>query len=132
VVVAITFVSAPFYLRQAEAAFGALDRSWLEASRTLGASEAATFVRIAIPAAMPGLVAGLALAWGRALGEFGATLMFAGALRGVTQTAPLAIYERFTTEFESALALSAVLVAVSAAILLTVKLATTQSRVAAA
>ena len=132
VVVAITFVSAPFYLRQAEAAFGALDRTWLEASRTLGASEARTFARIAIPAAMPGLVAGLALAWGRALGEFGATLMFAGALRGVTQTAPLAIYERFSTEFESALALSAVLVAVSAAILLTVKLATTQSRVAAA
>jgi molybdate transport system permease protein len=131
VVVAITFVSAPFYLRQAEAAFGALDRSWLEASRTLGASEAATFVRVAIPAAMPGLIAGLALAWGRALGEFGATLMFAGSLRGVTQTAPLAIYERFTTEFTSALALSAVLVAVSGAILLTVKLATAGSRVAA-
>jgi len=132
VVVAITFVSAPFYVRQAEAAFGALDRSWLEASRTLGACEAATFVRVAIPAAIPGLVAGLALAWGRALGEFGATLMFAGSLRGVTQTAPLAIYERFATEFTSALALSAVLVAVSGAILLTVKLATANSRVAAA
>ena len=132
VVAAVTFVSAPFYLRQAEAAFGALDRSWLEASRTLGAGEARTFARVAIPAALPGLVAGLALAWGRALGEFGATLMFAGSLRGVTQTAPLAIYERFTTEFESALALSAVLVAVSAAILLTVKLVTSQSRVAAA
>ena len=132
VVAAITFVSAPFYLRQAEAAFGALDRSWLEASRTLGANEAVTFLRIAVPAAAPGLVAGLALAWGRALGEFGATLMFAGALRGVTQTAPLAIYERFSTDFTSALALSAVLVAVSAAILLTVKLATTHSRVAAA
>ena len=132
VIVAITFVSAPFYLRQAEAAFGALDRTWLEASRTLGASEAATFARIAIPAAMAGLVAGLALAWGRALGEFGATLMFAGSLRGVTQTAPLAIYERFSTDFTGALALSAVLVATSAAILLTVKLATTHSRVAAA
>ena len=132
VVAAITFVSAPFYLRQAEAAFGALDRTWLEASRTLGAGEATTFLRIAIPAARPGLVAGLALAWGRALGEFGATLMFAGALGGVTQTAPLAIYERFATEFTSALALSAVLVAVSAAILLTVKLASAQSRVAAA
>ena len=132
VVAAVTFVSAPFYLRQAEAAFGALDRSWLEASRTLGAGEARTFARVAIPAALPGLVAGLALAWGRALGEFGATLMFAGSLRGVTQTAPLAIYERFTTEFESALALSAVLVAVSGAILLTVKLVTSQSRVAAA
>ena len=124
VVIALTFVAAPFYLRQAEAAFSALDRSWLEASRTLGASEATTFARIAIPAAAPGLIAGLALAWGRALGEFGATLMFAGSFRGVTQTVPLAIYERFATDFTAALALSAVLVAVSAAILLTVKLAT--------
>jgi molybdate transport system permease protein len=131
VVVALTFVAAPFYVRQAEAAFAALDRSWLEASRTLGAGEAATFARVAIPAAMPGLVAGLALAWGRALGEFGATLMFAGSFRGVTQTVPLAIYERFSSDFTGALALSAVLVAMSAAILLTVKLATT-NRVAAA
>lgn len=122
VVVALTFVSAPFYLRQAQAAFAALDPAWLEASRTLGASEGRTFARVAIPAAVPGLVAGLALAWGRALGEFGATLMFAGSFRGVTQTAPLAIYERFATEFTDALALSAVLVAVSAALLLAVKL----------
>ena len=71
----------------------------------------------------PGLVAGLALAWGRALGEFGATLMFAGSFRGITQTVPLAIYERFSTDFTGALALSAVLVAVSAALLLAVKLA---------
>ena len=62
---------------------------------------------------MPGLVTGGALAFGRALGEFGATLMFAGSLAGITQTAPLAIYERFATDFEGALALSAVLVAVS-------------------
>ena len=76
---------------------------------------------------MPGLVAGVALAWGRALGEFGATLMFAGSFRGVTQTVPLAIYEKFSTDFTGALALSAVLVAMSAAILLTVKLATNRS-----
>jgi molybdate transport system permease protein len=122
VVVALTFVSAPFYLRQGQAAFSAVDPSWLAASRTLGASEARTFARIAIPTAAPGLVAGGALALGRALGEFGATLMFAGSLQGVTQTAPLAIYERFSSDFEDALALSAVLVAVSAAILLTAKL----------
>ena len=122
--VALTFVAAPFYLRQAQAAFGAIDRTLLEASRTLGAGEALTFVRVAIPSAAPGLVAGLALAWGRALGEFGATLMFAGSFRGVTQTVPLAIYERFGTDFTAALALSAVLVAASAALLLTVKLAT--------
>ena len=127
VILALTFVAAPFYLRQAEAAFSALDRSWLDASRTLGAGEATTFARVAIPAALPGLIAGLALAWGRALGEFGATLMFAGSFRGVTQTVPLAIYERFATDFTAALGLSAVLVAVSAAILMTVKLATRAS-----
>ena len=121
VVVALTFVAAPFYLRQAQAAFGALDKSWLEASRTLGAGEGKTFARVAIPAAIPGLAAGLALAWGRALGEFGATLMFAGSFRGITQTAPLAIYGEFATDFDGALALSAVLVAVSGALLLAVK-----------
>ena len=81
-----------------------------------------TFAAVAIPAARSGLAAGLALAWGRALGEFGATLMFAGSFRGVTQTVPLAIYERFSTDFTGALALSAVLVAVSAALLMAVKL----------
>ncbi|MEA2310841.1 MAG: molybdate transport system permease protein [Solirubrobacteraceae bacterium] len=122
VVCALTFVAAPFYLRQAQAAFAAVDTRWLDASRTLGASERRTFARIAIPAAGPGLLAGLALAWGRALGEFGATLMFAGSFRGITQTVPLAIYERFATDFTGALALSAVLVAVSAALLASVKL----------
>jgi molybdate transport system permease protein len=122
VVVALVFVSAPFYLRQAQAAFAAVDPTLLEASRTLGVGEARTFLRVALPVARPGLLAGAALAWGRALGEFGATLMFAGSFRGVTQTAPLAIYERFSTDFTGALALSAVLVAVSAALLVSVKL----------
>jgi molybdate transport system permease protein len=123
VVVAMTFVASPFYLRQAQAAFESLDPRLLEASRTLGASEARTLMRIAIPLARHGLVAGGALAWGRALGEFGATLMFAGSLRGVTQTAPLAIYERFSTDFPAAIALAAVLLAVSAAVLAAVKIA---------
>lgn len=122
VVVALIFVASPFYLRGAQAAFGAVDRTLLDASRTLGAGEARTFFRVAVPAASRGLITGAALAWGRALGEFGATLLFAGSLRGVTQTAPLAIFERFTTDFPGALALSAVLVAVAAAILLGVKL----------
>ena len=122
VVVALTFVAAPFYLRQAIAAFEAIDTTLFDASRTLGASPARTFWRVAIPTALPGLVAGTALALGRALGEFGATLMFAGSFQGVTQTVPLAIYDRFATDFTAALALSAVLVAVSAAILLSVKL----------
>jgi molybdate transport system permease protein len=121
VVVALTFVASPFYVRQAIAGFEAVDPVLLDASRTLGASEARTFVRIAVPVARGALVAGAALAWGRALGEFGATLMFAGSFRGVTQTAPLAIYERFATDFTGALALAGVLVALSGAFLLTVK-----------
>ena len=121
VVAALTFVSAPYYVRAAQAAFAAVDRSLLEASRTLGAGPARTFARVAIPIARSGLAAGAALAWGRALGEFGATLMFAGSFRGVTQTAPLAIYERFATDFDGALALAAVLTALSLAILLSVK-----------
>ena len=122
VIVALTFVAAPFFIRGAQTAFAAVDRSWLEASRTLGASESRTFLRIAIPAAAPGMLAGLALAWGRAVGEFGATLIFAGSFRGRTQTAPLAIYERLGTDFDAALALSAVLVIVSATLLLSAKL----------
>ena len=122
VVVALTFVAAPFHIRQAIAAFESLDPALLDASRTLGAAPVRTFLRVAIPAALPGLVAGMALALGRALGEFGATLMFAGSFRGITQTVPLAIYDRFSTDFTSALALSAVLVAISAALLLAVKL----------
>ena len=122
VVVALTFVASPFYLRQAQAAFASVDHTLLEASRTLGASEARTFLRVMVPSAMPGLVAGAALALGRALGEFGATLMFAGSLEGVTQTVPLAVYDRFASDFDAALALSGVLVAVSVGILLAVKL----------
>ena len=122
VVVALTFVAAPFYLRGAMAAFEAVDRTLVDASRTLGASEARTFARVVIPNALGGLAAGGALALGRALGEFGATLMFAGSFEGITQTVPLAIYDRFSTRFEEALALSAVLVIVSAGILLGVKL----------
>ncbi len=122
VVVALCFVSAPFFIRQAHASFLAVDRSYLEASRDLGAGERATFLRVALPIARPGMLVGLALAWGRALGEFGATLMFAGSFQGVTQTAPLAIYDQFAIDLPAALALSAVLVAASAALLLSMKL----------
>lgn len=122
VVVALTFVAAPFYLRQAQASFASIDRSLMDAARTLGASEASAFLRVAIPAAGQGLGAGLALAWGRALGEFGATLIFAGSFPGITQTAPLAIFASFSQDFEGALALAAVLVLAAAALLLSVKL----------
>jgi molybdate transport system permease protein len=123
VVVALVFVSSPFYLRQATAAFAALDPALLEASSTLGAPEPRTFARVAVPLTLPALATGAALAWGRALGEFGATLMFAGSFRGVTQTAPLAIFELLGTDFNQSLALAAVLGAASAALLLTLKLA---------
>jgi len=121
VVVALVFVASPFYVRQAIAGFESVEPVLLEASRTLGASEARTFLRVGVPVARGALISGGALAWGRALGEFGATLIFAGSFRGITQTAPLAIYERFATDFPAALALSAVLVIAAAALLLGVK-----------
>ena len=124
VVVALVFVSAPFFLRQAIAAFAALDPRLLEAARSLGAGPFRAFRTVAVPTALPGLSTGLALAWARALGEFGATLLFAGSLQGVTRTAPLAIFSEFSRPggFVSALALSAVLIVVAAAILAGVKL----------
>jgi len=122
VVVAMAFVAAPFYVRGAIAAFEAVDPGLIDASRTLGGSEARTFARIALPGARAGLASGLALAWGRALGEFGATLLFAGSLQGRTQTAPLAIFEFLSRDFDASLALSGVLVVFSAVLLLGVKL----------
>jgi molybdate transport system permease protein len=121
VVMAVAFVASPFYLRGAIAAFEALDRNLLDASRTLGASPARTFFRVALPLATGGLGAGAALAFARGLGEFGATIMFAGSLQGVTQTFSLAIYEQFDVDFDVALAISAFLIVVSGALLLAIK-----------
>jgi molybdate transport system permease protein len=118
VVMALAFVALPFYVRQAVAAFSSVDRQLLGASRTLGVGAGGTFIRVGVPLARPGLSAGAALAWARALGEFGATIMFAGSLQGRTQTLPLAIYGQFSAgSFESALAMSALLVAVSGGLL---------------
>jgi molybdate transport system permease protein len=128
VVIAVAFVASPFYLRAAIAAFEAVDPNLPAAARTLGASPARTFVRIALPLAAGGLGAGWALAFARGIGEFGATIMFAGSLQGVTQTLSLAIYEQFDVDFDLALAIGAELVVVSAAILLTVKLLPTWTR----
>jgi molybdate transport system permease protein len=123
VVVAVLFVSSPFYLRQAIAAFETVDRDYLDASRTLGSGPARTFARVALPLAAGGLGAGAALALARGIGEFGATIMFAGNYPGRTQTLPLAIYQQFEGPgFNTALALGALLIVVSAAILLVVKL----------
>ncbi len=122
VVLAIVFVAGPFFLRTAIAAFEAVDGTLVDASRTLGAGPARTFARVALPLASGGLGAGAALAFARGLGEFGATIMFAGSLQGVTQTLSLAVYEQFDVDFDTALAIGAELVAASAALLLAVKL----------
>jgi molybdate transport system permease protein len=122
VVLAVAFVAGPFYVRPAIAAFEAVDQTLLAASRTLGAGPARTFFRVAFPLAGGGLGAGAALAFARGLGEFGATIMFAGSLQGVTQTLSLAIYQEFDVNFDSAVAISALLVLVSGALLLSVKL----------
>jgi len=122
VVLALIFVASPFYLRQAQASFRAIDPAVLEAARTCGASPMRVFTRIATPLAAPGLATGGAVAWARALGEFGATLIFAGSLQGVTQTAPLAIYDLLGSDQDAALALSCVLVLAAVAVLLAVRL----------
>lgn len=122
VVLAVTYVASPFYMRQAIAAFEGVDRSLTDAARTLGAGPARTFGRIALPLAARGLGAGAALSFARGIGEFGATIMFAGSLQGVTQTLSLAIYAQLDVNFDTALALGALLVVVSAAVLLTAKL----------
>ncbi len=121
VVMAITFVASPFYIRQAIAAFEAVDARLLDAARTLGAGPGRVFIRLALPLAGRGLAAGAALAFGRGVGEFGATIMFAGSMQGVTQTLSLAIYSQFDVNFDVAIALGAVMVAISAAILITAK-----------
>jgi molybdate transport system permease protein len=121
VVMAVVFVASPFYIRQGIAAFAAVDRMLLDASRTLGASPMRTFRRIALPLAAGGLGAGSALAWARGIGEFGATIMFAGSFQGETQTLPLAIYAQLDQERDVAIAIGALLVLVSVAILVAVK-----------
>ena len=122
VVLAVAFVSSPLYIRAAVAAFEGVDPNLVAASRTLGAGPGRTFFRVVLPLARTGLAAGEALAFARGLGEFGATIMFAGSLQGVTQTLPLAIYAQLDIDFDIALALGAFLVVVSVALLLTVKL----------
>jgi molybdate transport system permease protein len=122
VVLAVTYVASPFYVRTAIAAFESVDQDLVAASRTLGAGPARTFRRVALPLAGAGLGAGLALAFARGLGEFGATIMFAGSLQGVTQTLSLAVYQEFDVNFDNALAIGALLVLASALILFAAKL----------
>ncbi len=130
VVMAVAFVEAPFFLRGGIAAFEAVDRTLLDAARTLGAGPGRVFGRIALPLALGGLAAGSALALARGLGEFGATIIFAGSLQGVTQTLPLAIYAQLDANFDTALAVGALFVLLGAALLLALKLLPTWTRFA--
>jgi len=128
VVLAVMFVASPFYLRAGISAFEAVDPALTGAARTLGAGPGRTFFRVALPLAAGGLGGGWALAFARGIGEFGATIMFAGSLQGVTQTLSLAVYEQFDVDFDVALAIGAELVVVSAALLLAVKLVPSWTR----
>ena len=121
VVMAVVFVAGPFYVRGAIAAFEAVDANLLAASRTLGSGPARTFRKIALPLARSGLAAAAAISFARGIGEFGATLFFAGSLQGVTQTLSLGIYAQLDVDFEVALALSALLVLASAVVLFGIK-----------
>ena len=121
VVLAVAFVSGPLYVRAAIAAFEGVDANIVSASRTLGAGPARTFFRVVLPLARPGLAAGAALALARGVGEFGATIMFAGSLQGRTETLPVAVYNEFNTSFDAVLAISALLIALSAALLIALK-----------
>jgi molybdate transport system permease protein len=117
VTIAVAYVASPLYIRQAIAAFEATDPDLAAASRTLGAGPLRTFFRVVLPLARGGLIAGLALSFARGLGEFGATIMFAGSLQRVTQTLPLAIYAEFDRNFDATLAMSGVLVLFSIVLL---------------
>ena len=117
VVMAEAFVSAPFFVQAAIAAFRRVDENLLVVARTLGASPFRAFLRVGLPLAAPGLVAGSAMSWARSLGEFGATLLFAGNLTGRTQTLPLAVYTAMESDLRAAQALSLVMVAVAFALL---------------
>lgn len=124
VVLAQLFVAAPFYLRTAKAGFLAVDPEVEDAARTDGAGRWAVFRFVTWPLAFPFLLEGLVLTWARALGEFGATILFAGSLQGKTRTITLAIYAALESDLAPALVLSAVMVVVAFAVLLAVRVIT--------
>lgn len=117
VIVAEAFVAMPFLVVTVEGAFRGLDRGFEEAAATLGASPLTTFRRVTLPLVGPSLAAGAVLCWARALGEFGATITFAGNFPGRTQTMPLAVYLAMETDPDAAVALSLVLLVVSVLVL---------------
>ena len=121
VVIAQVFVAMPFLVISVEGALRGSDRRYEEAAATLGASRATVFTRVTLPMVLPGIGAGAILCWARALGEFGATITFAGNFPGTTQTMPLAVYMAMQRDPEAAIVLSLVLLLVSLAVLATLR-----------
>jgi len=128
VIMAQVFVSSPFYIRQARTSFEDVDLAYENAARTLGASRIYAFFSVILPIACNGLVSGAIMAFARSLGEFGATIMFAGNFQGRTQTMPLAIYTALQGDLDAALCLSLILVVISFAVIALVKMLTRRSR----
>jgi molybdate transport system permease protein len=124
VVMAQVFVSSPFYIRQARTSFEDVDPAFENAACTLGASRVYTFFRVTLPMACSGLISGAIMAFARSLGEFGATIMFAGNFQGRTQTMPLAIYTAMQGNLKAALCLALILVVFSFLVILAVKILT--------
>jgi molybdate transport system permease protein len=122
VVIAQVFVAAPFYVRSARAGFAGVDRDLEEMARSFGATEFQVFWRITTVASGPALAAGIVMSWARALGEFGATIMFAGSTAGQTLTLPLVVYGEFQAgNLEASIAAAAILVLAAAGVLLAVR-----------
>jgi molybdate transport system permease protein len=121
VVLAETFVAMPFLVITVEAGLRSMDRRYEDAAATLGAGRWTVFRRVTVPLIAPALIAGSALAWARALGEFGATITFAGNIQGRTQTTPLAVYNLLESDFPLAIVLSLVLLAVSIVVLVSLR-----------
>ena len=121
VVIAETFIAAPFFVGAAAAGFREVERRYLDAAMTLRAAPVTVFFRVMLPLALPSVLAGATMSWARALGEFGATITFAGNLPGVTQTMPLAVYVALQTDLEAAIVLSVILVLLSFTVLVLVR-----------
>ena len=127
VVMAEIFVAAHFYVRQASIGFAGVRRDVEEAAMVDGAGQISVFSRVTVPLAFPALVAGAVMAWARALGEFGATIIFAGSFRGITQTVPLAIFAEFQSDIDAAVALSVLVLGFAFVVILAVRYLTARS-----
>jgi molybdate transport system permease protein len=127
VVIAEVFVAGHFYVRQAVVGFAGVPRNVEEAAMVDGAGRFSAFTRVTVPLAFPALVAGAVMAWARALGEFGATIVFAGSFRGVTQTIPLAIFAEFQSNIDAAVALSVLVLGFAFVVILAVRYLTRKS-----